>query len=149
MHVGLFDPSHGNFVIHGGESQEDGTLLSDCWFLDSNPTWNECTVSSSAAAPLPRRGHSAVFYKDVIFIFGGCAPTPCTLQAHPHTLFWSQEIRPQTCCQRDGEETRTFTVSVCSAKRAWQNAAIEILDSRADCDGMPVLLIGLPVRQGL
>eukprot|EP00961_Rhodomonas_salina_P251716 3402941-Rhodomonas_salina.3 len=72
LHIGVWDPIERNFLIHGGESITDGVLLGDCWFLSVNATWTDCSVTGVAAQPRPRRGHSAVFYKDFLFIFGGC-----------------------------------------------------------------------------
>lgn len=55
-------------MIFGGRDEEN-TKLNDTWLFNlSSYEWDEIYCS---IAPLPRSGHSATLYKDMMLIFGG------------------------------------------------------------------------------
>jgi hypothetical protein len=70
-HSGVYDPIRGRVIVFGGREGEEP--LGDTWWLDlrGRPRWTR--LDSTALAPDPRFGHSAVYdpIGDRLLIFGG------------------------------------------------------------------------------
>jgi hypothetical protein len=67
-------------------------LLNDIWEFDfKNQTWNE--LKTSGTIPDARYGHELVYYKDSLFVFGGCTKYYDFKSVHHldlKTLKWNQ-----------------------------------------------------------
>jgi hypothetical protein len=58
-------------VIFGGRDDESNKL-NDIWIFNfSTYQWEEIDLEDEDIKPLPRSGHSACLYKDMMLIFGG------------------------------------------------------------------------------
>lgn len=50
----------------------EGTRMNDIQeFCFNTNTWSVVQVDQCSPAPVPRSGHSAVFYNDCMYVFGG------------------------------------------------------------------------------
>ena len=57
-------------VVFGGRD-EDNRKLSDVWAFNMNSYVWEPFESEAGEPPIPRSGHSACLYKDMMLVFGG------------------------------------------------------------------------------
>jgi len=57
-------------MLFGGDESESGPTLNDLWLLDMNK-WQWTELHPKGTLPSPRSGHTAVFYNDSMYIFGG------------------------------------------------------------------------------
>lgn len=60
-----------SMVIFGGRDEESNKL-NDIWVFNfTTYQWEEIDIADDEIKPLPRSGHSACLYKDMMLIFGG------------------------------------------------------------------------------
>jgi hypothetical protein len=71
-HTLVYDAKQGGILVFAG-SDDNGTMLSDCWWLSASfpHVWSQC--GTEGIIPSPRVGHGAVYLRGAMYILGGFA----------------------------------------------------------------------------